>query len=181
MALESFMVPLGTPAPDFVLPDLDGRRRSLSEFGNPVLLVAFVCNHCPYVKHIETVFGEFASKQSGVDIVAVCSNDADSYPEDAPAGLSAQANRAGWRFPYLVDETQEVARAYRAVCTPDFFLYGADRKLAYRGAFDRSTPGNGVPVTGELLAAAVDLVGRGQPVPEPHQPAMGCGIKWRDG
>ncbi|MFD0556167.1 peroxiredoxin [Stackebrandtia endophytica] len=181
MALESFMVPLGTPAPDFVLPDLDGRRRSLSEFTNPALLVAFVCNHCPYVKHIETGFGEFASKQSGVDIVAVCSNDAKAYPDDAPTGLARQAERAAWRFPYLVDESQDVARAYRAACTPDFFLYGPDRTLAYRGAFDRSTPGNGVPVTGDLLTAAVESVRRGQPVPEPHQPAMGCGIKWRDG
>ena len=181
MALESFMVPLGTPAPDFTLPDLGGRRRSLSEFTSPALLIAFVCNHCPYVKHVEAVFGQFASDQSGLDIVGICANDAHGYPDDAPERLAEQAKRADWRFPYLVDETQEVARAYKAACTPDFFLYGADRKLAYRGAFDRSTPGNGVPVTGDLLTEAVELVRQGQPVPEPHQPAMGCGIKWRDG
>lgn len=179
MALESSMVPLGTPAPDFTLPDLRGNARSLADFGAEALLVAFVCNHCPYVKHIEARFGEFAAAQDGLDVVAICANDAEGYPDDAPAKLAEQAVRASWAFPYLVDEDQSVARAYKAVCTPDFFLYGPDRTLAYRGAFDGSTPGNGVPVTGELLSGAVESVLKGEPIPEPHRPAMGCGIKWR--
>lgn len=179
MALNSNMVPLGTPAPDFTLPDLDGKLRSLSDFDAPMLLVAFVCNHCPYVRHIEQVFGSFTTGQVDLDVAAICSNDADQYPDDAPAGLAEQVARANWAFAYLVDESQEVARAYRAACTPDFFLYGPDRKLAYRGAFDGSTPGNGVPVTGEYLALAIEQVRKGEPVPEPHYPSTGCGIKWR--
>ncbi|WP_460496856.1 thioredoxin family protein [Glycomyces tarimensis] len=180
MALNSNMVPLGTPAPDFTLPDLDGNERSLADFDAPALLIAFACNHCPYVRHIEQTFGSFTSGQADLDVVAVCANDAENYPDDGPAGLAEQAARAGWAFPYLIDESQEVARAYKAVCTPDFFLYGPDRKLAYRGAFDGSTPGNGVPVNGEYLAAAVESVRKGEPVPEPHYPATGCGIKWRE-
>jgi peroxiredoxin len=179
MALNSNMVPLGTPAPDFTLPDLDGKLRSLSDFDAPMLLVAFLCNHCPYVRHIEQVFGAFTTGQVDLDIAAVCSNDAEKYPDDAPAGLADQVARATWTFPYLIDESQEVARAYAAACTPDFFLYGPDRKLAYRGAFDGSTPGNGVPVTGEYLAGAIEQVRAGEPVPEPHYPSTGCGIKWR--
>jgi peroxiredoxin len=174
------MVPLGTAAPDFTLPDLDGVERSLAEFEAPVLLVAFVCNHCPYVKHVEQAFGEFAASQADLDVVAVCSNDAEKYPDDAPGGLAAQAARANWNFAYLVDTSQEVARAYNAACTPDFFLYGPDRKLAYRGAFDGSTPGNDVPVTGEFLVTAVEHVRKGEAVPEPHVPSTGCGIKWRE-
>ncbi len=179
MALNSSMVPLGTAAPDFSLPDLDGALRSLSDFDAPALLVAFTCNHCPYVRHIEQVFGSFTAGQADLDVVAICSNDAEHYPDDAPAGLAEQAARAHWTFPYLVDESQEAARAYNAACTPDFFLYGPDRKLAYRGAFDGSTPGNGVPVTGEYLASAIEQVRKGEPVPEPHYPSTGCGIKWR--
>lgn len=181
MALNSNMVPLGTPAPDFTLPDLDGTLRSLSDFDAPMLLAAFLCNHCPYVRHIEQVFGAFTTGQVDLDIAAICSNDAEHYPDDAPAGLAEQVARANWTFPYLVDESQEAARAYRAACTPDFFLYGPDRKLAYRGAFDGSTPGNGVPVTGEYLAGAIELVRKGETVPEPHYPSTGCGIKWRPG
>ncbi|RRR97562.1 thioredoxin family protein [Glycomyces terrestris] len=179
MALNSSMVPLGTAAPDFSLPDLDGALRSLADFDAPALLVAFTCNHCPYVRHIEQVFGSFAAGRADLDVVAVCSNDAESHPDDGPVGLAEQAARAQWAFPYLVDASQEVARAYSAACTPDFFLYGPDRKLAYRGAFDGSTPGNGVPVTGEYLAAAIEQVRKGRPVPEPHYPSTGCGIKWR--
>lgn len=180
MAIGSNMVPLGTPAPDFTLPDLDGKERSLSEFDAPALLVAFVCNHCPYVKHIERAFAEFTAAQADLDVVAICTNDAESYPEDAPSGLAEQVARANWGFPYLIDESQAVGRAYNAACTPDFFLYGPDRKLAYRGAFDGSTPGNGVPVTGEYLASAIEQVRKGEPVPEPHHPSTGCSIKWRD-
>ncbi|QSB05933.1 thioredoxin family protein [Natronoglycomyces albus] len=179
MALQSAMVPLGTPAPDFTLPDLAGQGRSLTDFEAPVLLVAFLCNHCPYVKHIETAFGQFVSGQEDLNVVGICSNDAVKYPDDGPEGLADQAKRAGWEFPYLIDESQDVARAYSAVCTPDFFLYGPDRKLAYRGAFDGSSPGNGKPLTGEYLAAAVEAVRSGQAVPEPHHASVGCGIKWK--
>ena len=112
--------------------------------------------------------------------MGICTNDADAYPDDAPARLAEQARRAGWRFPYLVDADQSVGRAYNAACTPDFFLYDGQRRLAYRGAFDDSTPGNGKPLTGDLLRAALELVLAGQPVPEPHQPSMGCSIKWRE-
>ena len=180
MALTSSLIPLGTPAPDFALRDVAGVTHRLDTFTAPVLVVAFVCNHCPYVKHIEQAMGRL-TRTSTLDIVAICSNDAERYPEDAPAQLADQAERAGWRFPYLIDDDQRVAKAYGAVCTPDFFVYGPDRRLAYRGAFDESTPGNGLPVTGDALAAAIDLIAGGQSVPEPHRASMGCGIKWLPG
>lgn len=180
MAVTSEMVPLGTPAPDFALTDLAGQVVRRDDFAEaPALLVAFVCNHCPYVQHIETVLGTVLADFPSLAVVGICTNDADAYPDDAPAKLAEQAGRAGWRFPYLVDATQQVGRAYRAMCTPDFFLYGADRTLAYRGAFDDSTPGNGKPVTGAALRAAIEAVLAGAAVPEPHQPSMGCSIKWR--
>jgi peroxiredoxin len=184
MAVSSFMVPLGSPAPDFVLPAVDGSTVALTDVKDaPALLVVFLCNHCPYVRHIETALGEFTREyaQRGLATVAVCSNDTDSYPDDSAAHLAEQARRAGFDFPYLIDETQEVALAYRAACTPDFFLYGRDRKLAYRGQFDDARPSNDVPVTGSTLRAAVDAVLDGQPVPEPHRPSLGCGIKWKPG
>lgn len=180
MAASSSMVPLGTPAPDFTLPDLAGttvRRDDLASA--PALLVAFLCNHCPYVRHIESALGTVVSDQTGLAVVGICTNDAEAYPEDGPDHLADQARRAGWTFPYLVDADQQVGRAYQAACTPDFFLYDADRRLTYRGAFDESTPGNGRPVTGHLLRGAIELVVAGQEVPEPHAPAMGCSIKWR--
>ncbi|MEO8107038.1 MAG: thioredoxin family protein [Actinomycetes bacterium] len=180
MALTSSLVPLGTPATDFELPDVAGAPHRLADFTAPVLVVAFVCNHCPYVQHIEDAMGQLAPS-AALDVVAICSNDAEGYPDDSPALLAEQAKRAGWRFPYLVDADQQVAKDYGAVCTPDFFVYGPDRALAYRGAFDESTPGNGAPVTGAALTAAIDLVATGQTVPEPHRPAMGCGIKWLPG
>ncbi|MCP2289865.1 thioredoxin family protein [Nocardia amikacinitolerans] len=179
MALESLMVPLGTPAPDFALPDLDGRTHRLSDYANgPGLLVVFACNHCPYVKHIEKELGAVIG-DSGVPAVAICTNDADAYPDDKPEGLRAQAERAGWAFPYLIDETQSVGRVFGAACTPDFFLYDARLLLAYRGAFDESTPGNRKPVTGSELRAALAAVRAGKPAPEPQRPSMGCSIKWR--
>ncbi len=177
MALTSSLVPLGTPAPDFVLPDVHGTTHKLADFTAPVLVVAFVCNHCPYVKHIELALGRIKPDARG-SRRRISSNDITRYPDDAPPQLADQADRAGWSFPYLVDTDQSVAKAYGAVCTPDFFVYGADRKLAYRGAFDASTPGNGEPVTGADLTDAIGLVAAGQPVPEPHRPSMGCGIKW---
>jgi peroxiredoxin len=185
MAVSSLMVPVGTPAPEFALPDLAGHTVALADFAAaPALLVAFVCNHCPYVKHVEKAFGELVGGRAGLAAVAICTNDANAYPDDAPTHLAEQAERAGWSFPYLIDAEQAVGRAYRAACTPDFFLYGAVdaegvRRLAYRGAFDASTPGNGKPVTGAALAAAIDRVLAGEAVPEPHQPSMGCSIKWR--
>jgi peroxiredoxin len=180
MAVESFMVPLGTPAPDFALPDLTGAPVHRDDLASaPALLVFFACNHCPYVRHVEGELGKVLAGYPDLAVVAICPNDAQAYPEDRPQHLRKQAARAGWSFPYLVDESQQVSRAYRAACTPDFFLYGADRTLAYRGAFDESTPGNDKPLTGEFLRNAIELVLAGRPVPEPHVPSMGCSIKWR--
>lgn len=182
MAMTSFMVPVGTPAPCFRLRSVDDTTIGRDDYADrPALLVAFLCNHCPYVRHIEVELGRVFGKLEDIAVVGICSNDALTYPEDTPENLRKQMTRASWRFPYLIDETQAVARAYRAACTPDFFLYGADRRLAYRGAFDESTPGNGKPVTGALLTSALELVIAGSEVPEPHQPSMGCSIKWRPG
>ena len=179
MSVQSLMVPIGTPAPEFSLPDLDGRLHSRADYADgPGLLVIFACNHCPYVRHLESKLGEVLGTPT-IPAVAICTNDADAYPDDAPEHLRAQADRAGWKFPYLIDATQQVGRAFRAACTPDFFLYDARLELAYRGAFDESTPGNGKPVTGNELRAAVEAVRTGAPVPEPHRPSMGCSIKWR--
>jgi peroxiredoxin len=180
MAVSSVMVPLGTAVPDFALADLTGttiRRQDYAE--SPALLVCFLCNHCPYVRHIETELGRVLARQLGLAVVGICTNDADAYPDDRPAALARQAERAAWRFPYLIDADQSVGRAFSAACTPDFFLYDAGGRLAYRGAFDDSTPGNGLPVTGALLEGAITRVLAGSPVPEPHRPSMGCSIKWR--
>lgn len=184
MAINSFMVPLGTPAPAFTLPSIDGRKVSPSDFAEaPALLVVFLSNHCPYVKRIEGAMGRLLAEldAKGLATVGICSNDTVNYPDDDVAHLTEQAARAGFIFPYLVDETQEVAKAYRAACTPDFFLYGADRLLAYRGQFDGARPRNEVVADGETLRAAIEHVLAGRPVPEPHIPSMGCGIKWRPG
>jgi peroxiredoxin len=183
MAASSLMVPLGTPAHDFELPAADGTTVKLADLDGRALLVMFLCNHCPYVRHVEAELGKAVAEYAGrgVAAVGICSNDLDAYPDDGPAGMADQARRAGWEFPYLLDEDQQVAAAYRAMCTPDLFLYGADRRLAYRGAFDDSTPRNGQPVTGALLRGALDRVLAGEPVPEPHRPSMGCSLKWRLG
>lgn len=183
MAVNSFMVPLGSPAPQFALPSLDGQMVQSDGLaaGQP-LLVMFLCNHCPYVRHIERELGLLVSEYAGdAGAVAICSNDVDNYPDDGPAGLTEQGRRAGFTFPYLLDETQQVALSYRAACTPDFFLYDADRTLAYRGEFDESRPRNDVPVTGRSLRAALDSVLAGKPVSEPQMPSLGCGIKWKPG
>lgn len=179
MAVESVMVPLGTPAPDFTLPDVHGGTLRRADLADP-LLVMFVCNHCPYVRHVEAELGRVLARYPELSVVGICTNDAESYPDDAPQHLAEQAERAGWSFPYLVDADQSVGRAFQAACTPDFFLFDARGRLAYRGAFDSSTPGNNEPVTGALLSAAIDAVLRGQSVPEPHRPSMGCSIKWRE-
>jgi len=179
MAVESALVPLGTSAPDFVLMDVNGESFSLGSFSDArVLVVAFVCNHCPYVQHIEKALGELAA-EAPAQFVAICSNDVLGYPDDAAPELKKQAGRAGWNFPYLVDETQLVAQAYGAVCTPDFFVYDEERRLTYRGAFDYSTPKNGEPLDASLLRSAILLTATEGAVPEPHRPSMGCSIKWR--
>lgn len=181
MAVSSQMVALGTPAPDFELPDFTGRMVARNDFAQaPGLLVAFLCNHCPYVRHIENQLTVILSKYPNLATVGICPNDTAAYPDDRPEKLAEQAQRAGWTFPYLIDEEQTVGREYKAACTPDFFLYNADRMLAYRGAFDESTPGNNKPVTGELLDSAIAHVLAGEAVPEPHKPSMGCSIKWRE-
>jgi peroxiredoxin len=182
VAVTSTPGALGTPAPGFALPRLDGTFVRLADLRDRVLVIAFVCNHCPYVKHVESELGRVAAELTplGAGFVAICANDAEAYPDDAVDRLREQVDRAGWGFPYLVDGTQEVARAYGAVCTPDFFVYGPDRLLAYRGAMDGSTPGNGVPVDGGLLRDAVAHVLAGEHVPQPHRPSLGCSIKWRD-
>jgi peroxiredoxin len=185
MALANpFSVPIGSTAPDFRLPAIAGREVSLDEFGDaPALLVAFLCNHCPYVRHVEAAFGRFAAEyaERGLAVVGINANDVASYPDDDVAHMAEQVERAGFGFPYLFDETQAVARAYRAACTPDLFLYDRDRALAYRGEFDGSRPRSSTPVTGATLRAAADHVLVGEPVPEPHPTAVGCSIKWRPG
>jgi peroxiredoxin len=180
MAAESPIVELGTPAPDFTLPSVTGSTVSLSDFAeSPALLVAFICNHCPYVKHIERALAEVTSAYDGLATVGISANDVVSHPDDRPEQLAAQAQRAGFTFPYLHDESQDVARAYGAVCTPDLFLYDADRRLAYRGEFDPSRPNSGQAADGSSLRAAIEHVLAGEPVPGPHRPSVGCSIKWR--
>ncbi|MFC0531890.1 thioredoxin family protein [Phytohabitans kaempferiae] len=183
MAVSSFLVPLGTPAPDFALPSVAGPEVKLADVSAPALLVVFLSNHCPYVRHVESAFGAFAAEYAdkGLATIAISSNDVENYPDDDVPGLAGQVERAGFTFPYLVDTSQEVAKAYGAACTPDFFLYDGQRRLVYRGAFDEARPKNDVPVTGDLLRAAADAVLRGEAVPEPHVPSLGCGIKWRPG
>ncbi|MCX8114683.1 MAG: thioredoxin family protein [Burkholderiaceae bacterium] len=186
MALkESRMVALGSPAPDFALPDVvTGRTVRLADFASaPALLVAFICNHCPYVKHVRAGFVAFAREYQpkGLAVVAISANDPAAYPEDAPEAMAREAKNAGFTFPYLYDETQAVARAYEAICTPDFFLFDRGRKLVYRGRFDASRPGSNVPVTGADLRAAVDALLAGRPVPAEQHPSMGCSIKWKPG
>lgn len=186
MALTpSTMLPLGTAAPDFRLPEpATGRTLTLADFAAaPVLVVAFLCNHCPYVKHLGAALAAFGAECAGqgVALVAVSANDAVKYPADAPGLMAAEARSAGWNFPYLFDESQAVARAYSAACTPDFFVFDAQRRLAYRGQFDDSRPGNGRPVTGADLRAAVSALLGGQPVSARQIPSMGCNIKWKPG
>ncbi len=185
MALTpSSMLPLGTSAPDFRLPDtVSGKPLALAELkSDKATLVMFICNHCPYVKHVQHELVRLAKdyRPKGVAFVAISSNDARSYPEDAPDKMKAVAQRLAYPFPYLYDETQAVAKAYQAACTPDFYLFNAALKLVYRGRLDGATPGNEVPVTGHDLRAALDAALAGR-APNPEQkPSMGCNIKWRE-
>jgi len=171
-------------APDFSLPDALGKEHSLADFrGSDGLLVAFICAHCPFVVHIREEFGSFGREYQGkgMAVVAIVSNDLAQYPQDGPEGMIRETKEAGYTFPYLIDETQEVAKAYRAACTPDLFLFDKEQKLVYRGQFDGSRPGNEVPVTGVDLRAAADAMLVGQPVPEEQRSSIGCNIKWRAG
>jgi len=178
------MLPLGTAAPDFKLPDTNGKIVSLADFKDKsALLVLFICNHCPYVKHIRTGLAQLARDylSRGVAIVGINSNDVENYPEDSPAKMKEEVKSAGYSFPYLYDESQAVAKAYRAACTPDIYLFDKNHKLDYRGQFDDSRPGNGVPVTGKDLRAALDAVLAGKPVSPNQKASIGCNIKWKSG
>jgi len=185
MALTpSTMLKLGTSAPYFRLPDTEGRLISLEDFkGAKALLVIFMCNHCPYVKHIRPGLVEFAQKyqSKGLAVVGINANDAAKYPDDSPEKMVDEVATAGYTFPYLYDETQEAAKAYRAACTPDFFLFDKNRKLVYRGQFDDSRPGNNIPVTGKDMREAVDALLAGKAINPAQSPSIGCNIKWRAG
>ena len=179
---SSMELELGTTAPPFNLPDLDGKSVCLDDFwAQKALLVMFICNHCPYVRHLRAGIADLAREYQpkGLGVVAIASNDVEQYPQDGPEGMREEASEAGYTFPYLFDETQQVARTYRAACTPDFFLFDERRRLAYRGQFDDSRPGNDLPVSGKDLRDAVDAVLEGrQPDPE-QRPSIGCNIKWK--
>ncbi len=182
----STMLPLGTTAPDFWLPDTngDGKTVALADLkGAPALLVVFMCNHCPYVKHIRQGLAQLARdyRPKGVAIVGISSNDVANYPADSPAKMKEEAKSAGYTFPYLYDETQAVAKAYHAACTPDIYLFDRQQKLVYRGQFDDSRPGNGIPVTGKDLRAALDALLAGRPVSPNQKASIGCNIKWKPG
>ena len=184
VAVNSTMLPLGTKAPGFRLPDPSGVIVSLSDFkGAPALLVVFMCNHCPYVKHIRNGLAKLARdyREQGVVVVGINSNDVASYPADSPAKMAEEAAFAGYVFPYLYDETQAVAKAYRAACTPDFYLFDKDQRLVYRGQFDDSRPGSGIPVTGRDVRAAIGAVLEGEPVSPNQKASIGCNIKWKPG
>ncbi|MEM7228726.1 MAG: thioredoxin family protein [Planctomycetota bacterium] len=181
---NSTMPALGTAAPDFSLPATNGMTVRLDDFAPcDALLVMFICNHCPFVVHIREELVNIASDYAGrnVGIVAINSNDVKKYPDDSPAKMAEEVKAHGYTFPYLFDETQEVAKAYGAACTPDFFLYDGEHRLAYRGQLDDSRPNSSDPVTGKDLRAALDAVLSGQDVPEPHAPSIGCSIKWVPG
>jgi peroxiredoxin len=183
VAVNSTMLPLGTAAPDFRLPDTNGRMVSLSDFKGKPLLVAFICNHCPYVKHIRSGLAQFARdyEARGAALVGINSNDVANYPDDSPAKMKEEVKSAAYVFPYLYDESQAVAKAYRAACTPDLYLFDKSHKLVYRGQFDDSRPGNGLPVTGKDLRAALEAVLAGKPVSPNQKPSIGCNIKWKAG
>ena len=183
-ATPSTMLALGTRAPDFCLPDTDGQVVSLADFADaPALLVVFLSNHCPYVKHLRTALAQVAREYQarGVAMVGIASNDAERYPADGPEMMAHEKAAVGYPFPYLYDEKQEVAKAYQAACTPDFFLFNEQRELVYRGQFDDSRPKNERPATGRDLRAALDAVLEGRPVPPDQIPSIGCNIKWKAG
>jgi len=179
----STMLPLGTSAPAFSLPDTTtGKTVSIADFQNaPALLVMFICNHCPYVKHVRAGIAQLAKDYQArkVAVVAISSNDVKTHPDDSPAKMAIEAKEAGYTFPYLYDESQAVARAYQAACTPDLFLFDREKRLVYRGQLDDSRPGNGIPVTCKDLRAALDAVLAGKPVSKEQKASIGCNIKWK--
>jgi thiol-disulfide isomerase/thioredoxin len=182
----SGMLPLGTKMPGFSLEDaVTGKMVSDHDAsaGKKATLIMFICNHCPFVKHVMDELGRLAADYipKGAAVVAINSNDVESYPEDAPSNMKKLAASNGWRFPFLFDKTQEVAKNFKAACTPDFFLYDAGGKLAYRGQLDDSRPGNSIPVTGKDLRAALDAVLAGKAAAAPQKPSIGCNIKWKRG
>ena len=180
----STMLPLGTVAPDFRLMNVDGREVSLGDFSDaPALLIIFMCNHCPFVIHIADELAALTSQYmgQGVAVVGISSNDVSTHPADSPEQMVAEAEQRGYQFPYLYDDTQDVAKAYHAACTPDFFLFDKERKLVYRGQMDDSRPDSGHPVTGADLRAALDAVLAGEPVSADQKPSLGCNIKWKAG
>ena len=177
----SQMLPLGTTAPGFNLPDADGKMHSLDDAANSrAFLVMFICNHCPFVKHVADELARLGRdyRDRGVAIFAINSNDIEKYPDDGPGKMQEEAASRGYTFPYLLDRDQSVAKAYQAACTPDFYLFDADRKLVYRGQLDSSRPGNGVAVDGRDLRRALDAVLAGEQVGEEQTPSVGCNIKW---
>ena len=179
------MLPLGTKAPKFSLPNVvEDSTATLDHFPHAkAYVLAFVCNHCPFVKLIRDHLADFGNSALKKDVVtfAISSNDVENYPDDSPAKMVIEAKEAGYAFPYLYDESQEVAKSYKAACTPDFFLFDSNQRLAYRGQYDDARPGNGKPVTGNDLQLALDAVLAGKEVPEPHKPSIGCNIKWKQG
>ena len=185
MAMSSVMLPLGTPAPAFELRDVvSGQTYSLSSFlDKTALLIMFICRHCPYVVHVDQELAKIGRDylNTGLGILAISSNDPAGYPDDAPPRLKEMAQRLGFTFPFCHDETQEVAKAYRAACTPDFYLFDRDRRLVYHGQLDDSRPSNGKPVTGRDLRTAIQAVLTGKPVDGPQRPSIGCSIKWKQG
>jgi peroxiredoxin len=180
----STMLPLRTKAPDFTLPDAEGKRVSLHDFDDKkALLVVFMCNHCPYVKHVQYHFAELAEEyqRRGVGVVGINANDAELFPEDRPENMLRVSKEIGYTFDYLIDEDQKVAKAYHAACTPDFFLFDGERKLFYRGQMDSSRPGNDMPLTGKDLRNALEALLDGKKPSEEQRPSMGCNIKWKPG
>jgi len=178
----STMLPLGMSAPDFNLPDIKGDMVSLEDFKESLaLLVIFMCNHCPFVKHVLPVMVELIKEYQakGVAVVGINSNDVVSFPDDSPKNMAKVAKNAGFTFPYLYDETQEIAKAYHAACTPDFFLFDKERRLVYRGQMDDSRPGSEIPVIGVDLIRAMDAILAGRDISSDQKPSMGCNIKWK--
>jgi peroxiredoxin len=178
------MLPLGTEAPDFSLVDaVTGKTVSLSELGGKAYLIMFICNHCPFVIHVRDeitrITGEYGDR--GVTVVGINSNSVETHPQDGPDKMKELAEEVGWAFPFLFDPSQQVAKAYRAACTPDFFLFDGDRKLVYRGQLDDSRPSTDIPVTGKDLRTALDRLLAGEPIPADQKPSMGCNIKWAPG
>ena len=183
-AKESTMLALGTSAPDFSLPDFNGTLHSLNDFNHAKgLVVAFICCHCPFVQHIRHEFARFAREYQarGLAVIAIAPNDLQAYPQDGPAGMKQEALMLGYSFPYLLDATQSVAKAYQAACTPDIYLFDGAQKLFYRGQFDASRPRNAIPVSGADLRSAADALLSGKPAPADQRPSIGCSIKWVPG